>query len=221
MTSNVASGHGHLLSAKEMKSGVRAFFMERLEPLEFKGSGTTWIRKRCPNAYDRVAISWLTYGKDADFFAAEIHVGIHSEPIERVFAALDGDSYSRHSKSPTLQRLLGYEMPQQRPDKWVLSRREFPAQVVREMVEATVSYGLPFIAKFSTWETIYAGVARYGGDKATRLPIIRYLMGESKAAIELVQNELKKIEGRTYPAADVYRKRAAALIDLCKHGRLR
>lgn len=206
----------NLLSLKDMAKGIQGVFREQLEPLGFKAKGTSFIRQRCPEAHDWIGIALLTYDKyekNAPFFRADIHVGIHSEPVERLFAQLNDRTYQKNL--PTFNRLIGYVMPQKRPFTRELRRERFPEKVAREMVEDTLKYGLSYLGQFDNWETIYAETARLECRPLIRGPIIKYLMGKPEEAVAILEAELTRVHGQTDPGADHYRKLANALIDLC------
>ena len=207
-----------LLSLKQMAKGIQGVFRERLEPLGFKAIGTSFIRQRCPEAHDWFGIELLTYDqyeKNAPFFRADIHVGIHSEPVERLFAQLNGRTYQK--SLPTFNRLIGYVMPEKRPLKWELLRERFPTEVAQEMVEKALNYGLAYTEQFDSWEAIYVENARLESRPLIRGPIIKYLMGNPEEAVAILEAELAKIQTQTNPGAEHYRKLANALIDMCKH----
>lgn len=205
-----------LLSLRDMAKGIRSMFLEQLEPLGFKAKGTSFIRQRCPEAYDWISIALLTYDKyekDPPFFRADIHVGIHSEPVERLFAQLNGRTYQK--SLPTFNRLIGYVMPQKRPLKWELRRERFPSKVAQEMVEKTLNHGLTYTEQFNNWEAIYAETERLEGQYPIRGPIIKYLMGKYEEAVTILEAELARIQIQTDPGTEHYRKLANALIDMC------
>lgn len=206
-----------LLSLKDMAKGIQGVFREQLEPLGFKAKGTSFIRQRCPEAHDWIGIALLTYDKyekNAPFFRADIHVGIHSEPVEQLFAQLNDRTYQK--SLPTFNRLIGYVMPQKRPLKWELRRERFPTEVAQEMVEKTLNYGLTYTEQFNSWEAIYAENARLEVRPLIRGPIIKYLMGKPEEAVAILEAELARIQAQTDPGAEHYRKLANALIDMCK-----
>ncbi len=214
MTKATAS---QLLSLKEMARRSQVVFMERLGPLGFKAKGTTFVRQRCPEAWDRVSISLLTYEKyekNAPFFRADIHVGIHSEPVERLFAQLDDRPYQGNLS--TFNRLIGYLMPQERPITWELRREHFPEEVARDMVETTIKYGLPYMEQFKTWEAIYAEMTQRESHPFIRRPIIKYLMGQPDAAVAILEAELATFQGQHDPGAERYRELANKLMVLCQ-----
>lgn len=210
-----------LLSLKDMAKCIQDMFREKLEPLGFKVKGTSFIRQRCTEAHDWIGIALLTYDKyekNAPFFAADIHVGIHSEPVERLFAQLNDRSYQ--ASLPTFNRLIGYVMPQKRPVKLELRRERFPTDVAQKMVENTLKYGLPYTEQFNSWEPIYAETMRLEGQYPIRGPIIKYLMGKPEAAVAIIEAEFARIQAQTDPGTEHYRMLGRTLIEMCMHPKM-
>lgn len=207
-----------LLTLREIAKGLSHSLKEQLEPLGFKAKGTTLIRLRCPISYDRVHIGVRTFSEyemSPPFFGADIHVGIHSEPLERLCDQLEGDQYS--PQSITFGLNLGYTMPRKSFLDWKFSRERFPEEVAREIVENTLKYGLPYLEQFDNWEAIYTETVRLEARPRIRAPAIKYLMGQFDEAIAILEAELGRIKGQTDSGAQRYRKRANALIEMCKH----
>lgn len=211
-----------LLSIKEMAKRLQAVFNERLEAFGFKAKGTAFVRQRLPIAWDKVSIQLLTYDKyekNASCFRGNVYVGIRSDPVERLYSQISG--VPGRQDQQTFNRYIGYVMPQKRHITWELPREYFPEKVARDMIETTIKYGLPFMEQFDNWQRIYDGTERYGDSSKMpdlRLPIIKYLMGQPDESVRLVENELVKIRNKTGAAEDLYRKKVAALIALCKKG---
>ncbi len=208
-----------LLSPKEMTKGLQGVFREQLEPLSFKAKGTTFIRQRCPEAYDQVHIGFRTYNeyeKNAPFFGADITVAIDSQPVARLYAQLAGEPYHQE-RLLTFALNIGYVMPRKSFLDWKFRRNQFPEKVAREMMEDTLKYGLPYLEQFDNWEAIYAETARLEARPRIRGPIIKYLMGKPEEAVAILEAELARIHTQTDPGMEHYRNRANALIDLCKH----
>lgn len=206
-----------LLSLKETARRLQGVFAERLEPLGFRARGTAFVRERCPIAWDKISIQMLTYDKyetNAPFFRADIHVGIRSDPVERLYVQISGRPGRKDQQ--TFNRLIGYLMPQERPITWHFARDHFPEKAAHDMIDSTIRYGLPYTEQFKTWEAIYAEMTQRESHPFIRRPIIQYLMGRPEEAVALLNAELAGIEDQHNSGAEYYRGLANKLIVLCK-----
>jgi hypothetical protein len=201
-----------MLRLNDVAADMRAAFTERLCPLGFARKGMSFVRRRCSTAHDKVFLG--VRGVGDGIFRAHVSVGIVSEPVERLYAGLLEIPGST-SGAVTFALNLGYVMPRKSYLAWRFGR-EHPAEpVTRGMVETTLQYGLPYLERYASWEAIYDEAARYCGDRAMRLPIIKYLMDRPGEAMVLLEAVLSNIE--TYGgAAEGYRKGAMNLIVLCQ-----
>ena len=205
---------------KDVKRAVHQALDIELSGIGFKSGRASgvFIRERLPFAYDLIALDFYTYGRDADWFGADIHVGIHVPQLEIRVASLEQRPYA--PDHPTFNRLIGYLMPNGRPFTRKLSRTDNTALdgAIAEIANDCITYGLPYCERFSGLDIILREVKSQERQYPLRAPILLMTMGKSEAAIDQINAELMRVKAQADAGTDSYRKKATLLLDQIAKG---
>lgn len=177
-----------------------------------------FVRERLPFAHDLIALAFYTYGREAEWFGADIHVGIHVPQLEIRVASLEQRLYA--PDHPTFNRLIGYLMPNGRPFTRKLSRTDTTALdgATAEIANDCITYGLPYCERFASLDIILQEVKSQERQYPLRAPILLTTMGKSEAAMDQINAELVRVKSQTDAGTDSYRKKATLLLDQIAKG---
>ena len=75
---------------KDVKRRTHHALENQLGAVGFKSGRvpSVFVRERLPFAHDLIALDFYTYGREAEWFGADIHVGIHAPQVEKEVAYL-------------------------------------------------------------------------------------------------------------------------------------
>jgi hypothetical protein len=121
-----------------------------------------------------------------------------------VHALLGGDV------SATFCRNIGYFSPAAAYATWPFAREAFSEESARELFGTLVSYGLPLMESFRTYDQVIAGCERFGLKylNVSRIPALRLLAGRKEEAVLAIQSSLREFAGKV----DAYSEHQAAVL---------
>ena len=205
---------------KDVKRRIHHALENELSGVGFKSGRVSgvFVRERLPFAHDLIALGFYTYGREAEWFGADIHVGIHAPQVEKEVALLEQCPYV--ADHPTFSRLIGYLMPNMKPFTRILSRTDTTAldRAIAEIANDCLTYGLPYCQRFASLDTILQEVKSHERQYPLRVPILLTTMGESEAAMDQINAELVRVKSQTDAGTDSYRKKATLLLDQIAKG---
>ncbi len=119
-------------------------------------------------------------------------VGIHHKAVEELVARFGEEKPDRYV-SPTITRPIGYLLPERAFRQWLLS--ETATDAAREMVDAVVQYGLPYMRTYSSLEALRrlleSGDAGPDHKVALRLPVVWLLLGDPQRGLSIAEQQLE------------------------------
>jgi hypothetical protein len=138
-------------------------------------------------------------------------VGVRHQEVERLVAELRGDKLHGYVP-PTLSIPLGQLMPGASFRQWSFSKVASD-EAARDMVDAIVTYAVPFIRRSSVLLRICEELMQPGLEHQLiyRRPIAWMLLGERSRSREVLEASLAKIGDRQDLAAHEFRRFAQAL----------
>jgi hypothetical protein len=144
-------------------------------------------------------------------------VGVRDQELERLLAELRGERF-RPYLPPTVSTPLGYLMPEQWYKTWTFETLESVPEQAKDMTEAIVAYGVPFMQQTSARDTLIATMRRRPANEMFfyRLPVALWLEGASEESCEVVANALARIGNRYDDEAQRYRRFADRFRQLVK-----
>lgn len=141
---------------------------------------------------------------------------MRSRPIEATLAELKGVKLHPYLP-PTISTNVGNLTPDRRSAMWLIGEGEPYDGVADGIVGAVTEYGLPFARGHVSLEAIHETMASGGygtrESAAYRLPVAALLLGRDEEARSYVDHFLRRLAQRQDPAAELYRRFAASILD--------
>lgn len=136
-------------------------------------------------------------------------VGVRYRPIEDKVEEWSGEK-ALTVVGTTITTPLGYVTPNQTYMEWSFRPGTDTAAEIAQIMRSIQDYGLPFMMKHSTLaavtKALEEGHFTYNDSRRYRLPVAYLLQGKSQLAVQMVNEELSRLETRVDGAAQDYRK---------------
>ncbi|WP_124823685.1 hypothetical protein [Burkholderia stagnalis] len=163
-------------------------------------------------------IGWLglNRAKRPEGFELNPVVGVRCQALEDLLSTLLKERPHKYVP-PTVAISLGYLMPERQYRSWIL-REETTTVVAADIVTTIVRYGFPLMASACTLREM-GGLLESprftsADHAAYRRPLIKWLLGDRKGALQTCASACQKLEARSDPAAEHFRQFARGLESL-------
>lgn len=95
---------------------------------------------------------------------------------------------------------LGYLMPENSYKEWRFSDNEDVTIEANSMADAIIEYGLPYLDLLSDRTELICGleIGKYSQGDGYLLPILHYLNGNNKRALECIDESIKRLSSSSY-----------------------
>lgn len=178
-----------------------------------KHSGDVYTQPMAHNVIGWVGLNRAVRRTD-DHLEINPVVGVRYEAVERLVAELCRTRYKQYIP-PTASIHLGYLTPERRYRPWLFSSDAAVGRLARDMVDAIVAYGLPFMKRNAMMENLAelleGGAVGHAEHLAYRVPAVRVLMNDVDGALQALDRAEAALGGRHDPAAESFRSYAARL----------
>lgn len=142
-------------------------------------------------------------------------VGVRYEPIEARVEEWSGEKRP-NVVGTTILIPVGYITPEKTFMEWLFGPRVDTATETARMIRVVQDYGLPFIVSHSNLAAVTQSLEgspyTHNESRRYRLPVAYLLQGKGPVAVQMVNEEMSRIETRTDEAAQNYRKFARRLL---------
>lgn len=185
-----------------------------------EGLAAAGFRKRAGQIYTLDlgddALGWLGLNSATQHLAVgvvEVNpvVGVRHQGVERMVAELMGVKFDAY-RPPTVSSPIGYLMPGRRYRAWRVDTAA-PGEPARELVEAVLTYGVPFMRSAADLRTLCRLLDEGMGfdhQLVFRRPVAWLLAGDRARAEAALERALADLGERRDPAAEQVRRFAAA-----------
>jgi hypothetical protein len=151
-------------------------------------------------------VGWLGLNRAKHPQGLELNpvVGVRCQELEGLLSTLLGERPHKYVP-PSLSISLGYLMPEQQYRCWVV-QEDVVISSVADMVAAIVRYGVPFVESACSLSKIgeLLESPRFSSAENAmyRRPLIKWLMGDRKGALEVCASSARQFDGRSDLAAE-------------------
>lgn len=154
-------------------------------------------------------IGWLglNYARRTGGIEINPVVGVRSQELERMLSTVLHERVHKYIP-PTISISLGYLMPEQRPHMWDFGDEFHPAPLL-DLSEAIIDYGVPFMkssANLRKIDSFLESKFAYIDHAMYRRPLVRWLLGDAKSAVEICQGYRCELGQRSDAAAEHFRR---------------
>lgn len=163
-------------------------------------------------------VGWLGLNRAKHPQGLELNpvIGVRCQELEGLLSTLLGERPHQYIP-PTLSISLGYLMPEQQYRCWVF-QEDAVISSVADMVAAIVRYGVPLMESACSLRKMCELLEspRFGSveNAMYRRPLIRWLMGDRKGALEVCASFARQFDGRSDLAAEHFMQFARGLESL-------
>jgi hypothetical protein len=195
---------------RDVVAAMSAAAKENLVSTGFrKRDGDLFTYKLSDHALGWVGLNRSTYNNRGPLDVNPV-IGVRDQEVERLLAECLGERFHPYLP-PTVSRPLGYLMPAQWIVTWTFETLESVPEQARDMTEAIVTYGVPFMRDISSRDALIATMRRQPANAMffDRLPVALWLEGATEEASAMVAQMMAKVWNRSDVWSERYRRFAS------------
>lgn len=182
---------------KEQMKRIMAILSERLAESGFKKKGYGYfVRLADENTIQNIGFVYTTHGENHVRYLSP-SVGIVYRDVSKLELQLRNLEPSKYPDyvGAMICSIIGYLMPVNNCVEWKFTVDEDVVKETNAMADIIIKYGIPYMEKLSDRDEVIYGleIGKYGGNREFILPILHYLRGNNKRALECIDDFTKKL----------------------------
>lgn len=181
----------------EQMKRIMSILMCRLENQGFKKKRYDYfVRKIDKNTIQNIGFTCTTHGEKNVLYLSP-NIGIIYTDVSKLELQLRNLGQSKYPDyvGAMICSLVGYLMPANAYIEWKFSINEDVEKEANAMTDAIIKYGVPYVEGLANRDEAIYGleIGKYGGEREFILPILYFLRGNNKRALESIDEFIKKL----------------------------